>query len=191
MSELPPEPTPSPVPVSPAPMDIAYETPPPGGNAPTLIRLAGIFGMVSCGIDLLYALGMGGLSVGMHYLYSTVIPAAAAAAPPAPGAAPPPAMPPGTVWLMVATYGIPALLSLLVLTPKLIGASKLLRQGRSAWGWGLAMGIICCSQLWMFQPCCVPYLLPLATGIYTIIILSLPHVRTYLVAKNGPGASDT
>ena len=41
---------------------------------------------------------------------------------------------------------------------------------------GLAAGIIGCTQLW----CCYSCLLPMAIGIFTIIVLSLSNTRNYL-----------
>ena len=87
---------------------------------------------------------------------------------------------------MVAQYGIPGLLSLLVMTPKLIASSQLLKRGKHAWGWGLALGIISCAQVWMFIPCCVPAILPLGAGVFTIVVVCLPHVRMYLAGANMP-----
>jgi hypothetical protein len=86
-------------------------------------------------------------------------------------------------WIVLMVYGAPGAASLLVLAPKLIGGLKLLRVRKRAWGWGLAAGIVGCMELWMAFPFCVPIVAPLAAGIFTIVILSLTHVRRYLAAR--------
>jgi hypothetical protein len=114
----------------------------------------------------------------MHYMLHV--------APPPPG--PPPGLPPETITVMV--YGIPGAISLLSSPIVLFCALRLLR--RKSWGWGLGGGILCCLHMWMFAACCVFYFFPLGTGIYSIIVLCLGHVRGYLArvgATEGGGAA--
>ena len=154
------------------PVELAYETPPAWGNAPLLVRLAAIFAFVTTGLDVVHALVAGGAAGFMYYTF-THMPVAPA------GGAPAPALPmPPIVFCLI--YAIPAALSLLVIGFKLVGAIKLIRLGRNAWGWGLATAILQCTELWQVEPCCVMFILPLGAGVYTIIILCMPHVRRYL-----------
>jgi hypothetical protein len=162
--------------------ELNYETPPPHGSAPTLVRLAAIFQFVSAGIDLIYGIGMISMAGFMYYQLTTAMAAAAAAGPGGPAGVPPGPTPPPRemIYMVLAIYGGPGLLSLLAIAPKVIAAFKLMGAGPGSWKWGLTAGIICCCQLWMIHPCCVPVVLPLGAGIYTIVICCLPHVRAYL-----------
>jgi hypothetical protein len=183
------------MPPAPPSLELNYETPQPGGNARLLVRLAGIFTLISAGIDLLHAAISIGMIVIMHFAMSAA--AAAAAAPPpggAPAVAPPAAGPPPPVAPFPMTayyflYGTPGALSLITMIVLVIGGTKLLRMRKHAWGWGLAMGIVNCCQAWMVMGCCLLYIGPLAAGIYTIVILCLPHVRGYVQQASNASAS--
>jgi hypothetical protein len=175
MSELPPEP--------PRPIELAYETPPPYGSAPLLVRLAAIFTFVSAGFDLIYAI-ISGIMIGvMQYTFTHMPPI-----PPPPGAVPPagaapvaaPPMPP--MALFYGIYGGPGLLCLVVLGFKVFGGIKLVRRSPRAWGWGLATAIIGCTQFWMFLICCAMSIIPVGVGIYTLVVLCQTSVRNYLRA---------
>jgi hypothetical protein len=167
VTDLPPQtPPPSPQP----PVDLAYQTPLPHDNAPTLVKLAGIFTLVSAGFDLVHA-GIGiAVAVVMYYTFTHQPPAA-------PGA---PAGLPFPPVVFAAIYGLPGLLSLAVLGFKIAGGIKLLRRSPRAWGWGLAAAIIGCTEVWMFSPCCLMPILPIGIGIFSIVVLCLPNVRLYL-----------
>jgi hypothetical protein len=145
---------------------LSYQTPPPHGNAPLLVRLAGIFLIVAAGFDLLYAIGMGVLSGFMYYMITTAPP------PRGPGG-PPPA-------LLALIYAVPGTLSLLVCGPILFGAIRLLRGGSRTWAWGLTSAILCCCHIWMFMGCCAVMVIPIGAGVYSIVILCLSNVRQYL-----------
>ena len=129
-----------------------------------MLRLVAIFNFISAGIDLLYALAM----IGVAIFIPVMIAQENARGVPA-GSSPPPA-------LFAVIYGACAVLSAAVGTVKLIGARKILARGCNAWGWGLAMGICGCPQLW----CGLFFVLPLAAGIFTIVIMCRQDVRTYL-----------
>ena len=161
---------------SPIAVTLAYQTPPPYGNAPTLVKLAGIFSLVSAAFDLVQAAFGVGMAVVMHYTVAN-------APPPPPGA---PAVPQPPLALFYAIYGTPAILCLVMLGFKIFGGIKLLRRGPHVWGWGLALAIMGCAEIWTVFLCCPMYLVPLGIGIYTLVILSLPNVRLFL--RLGPTA---
>ena len=73
-------------------------------------------------------------------------------------------------------YGICAVISLLQGILKMIAATKLRRRSKYAWGWGLAAGIASCMEL----QCSLFCVLPLAMGIYMIVILCRQNVQSYL-----------
>jgi len=142
-------------------LELSYQAPERYGNAATLVKLAGIFNIVSFALDLVYGIGMGALCV---LFISTSAHG---------GSAPKP-------WVPVAIFAGFGVASFLVAIPKCIGAFKLLRQGKNAWGWGLAAGICGCVQVWTFEPCCLPMILFMGIGIFTVVISCLTNVRAYL-----------
>ena len=105
-------------------------------------------------------------------------PAPAAVGPPATIFAPAHSPPLGSfqAYFFLVIYGGEGALALGAAAVKFIGAVKLLRRARNAWGWGLAAGIVGCVELW----CSLGCVIPLAVGIYTIIILCFEHVRRYM-----------
>jgi hypothetical protein len=173
---LPPNPPPNiPLPTDPPPpVELTYETPSPVGNAPLLVRLAAIFLLVAAGLDVLAFVWevisgiFGAMTFGM---------AAAAPAPPGGGG-----MPPSFAWIMIAWYVLQPMLSLAEASVKTIAGIKLLRKGKQRWAWGLIAAIAACGEIWSCF-CCLP---SAAAGIYTIVILCLPHVRTYLAIEAIP-----
>ena len=163
-----------PAPESRPPLELSYQTPPPWGNAPLLVRLAAIFAFVTVGSDVLHVLMAGAITGGWYYLLTHW------PVPPAGAPAGAPVMPAPPSMMIGWTYALMGVLSLLVIPFKLVGAVKLLRRGTNAWSWGLAAAVLECIALWQAAPCCVFVVLPLGAGVYTIIILCFAHVRRYL-----------
>jgi len=146
------------------PIDLPYASVTEFGNAALLVRLAAIFLYVAAGLDFLYGLIQIAMAFVMPYLMRASTP---------PGEAPPP---PHMDMIIVIMYAAIGVLCLLVCGLKLIAATKLLRVRRHAWGFGLAAGIVSCTQFW----CSLFCVLPMGAGIYTIVILCLENVRRYL-----------
>jgi hypothetical protein len=151
MSELPPQ------------IDLPYE-PNTYDNASMLVRLSFIFFYIVGGIDF--------LAVPFFIVYIFLFPMMLHAS--GPGGAPPP--PAAVSYIVSATYGLCALISLLQGILKMIAATKLRRRSTGAWGWALAAGIAACLQL----QCSFFCVLPLAAGVFTIVILCRENVRRYL-----------
>jgi hypothetical protein len=151
-------------PPAPPPYDIGYQSLGAYGSAPTLVRLAMIFNFIMCGLDGVYGLILAGCAIAM--------PIFLASEPRSPGDPPP--------WIMGIILGGVAVLALAVATVKLIASLKLLRFKPNAAGWGLAAGIIGCTQLWCSYLC----LIPVACGVFTIVAMSLGSVRAYLRDMN-------
>ncbi len=153
------------------PYDI-YQDPSPYGNAPLLVKLVGIFTIVVAGLDIIYGVVM--LMSGI-FIGTGAMPIPAFEVNPAGGAGAPAVPPPPLaffVWLLVFI----TLIAVCAGIVKLIAGIKILRRRRSAWGWGLAVGIVGCLQLWCVYFCVVP----LGVGIFTIVVMSLEGVRRYL-----------
>ena len=165
MSDLPPS-TPYP-PYDPA--GEGYGQVPADATVKKLIMLAFIFDFVMAGIDAVYGIGM----IVAAFVVPAIITASAAAGPA--GASPPPP----TAVLVVIYCGM-GLVSLLAGIVKLIAGLKMKRNSRGAWGWGLAAGIVACVQLWCSFFC----VLPMAAGIYSIVILCREDVRSYFARGN-------
>jgi hypothetical protein len=161
MTDIPPPTPPDP----PPPIDLAYQTPPPFGKAPLLVKVTAILTLVSAGIDVL-SVGMCAFLIGVIYFSLLKTPS-------------PPGTPP-LLLMMSIVYGTPAVLCLLVVGFKTCGGVKLLRRGPRAWGWGLAAAIIGCAEIWTIYPCCAPALLQIGIGVYSLIVLCNPNVRRYL-----------
>jgi hypothetical protein len=157
------EPTPDPF-----PHELVYQSVPEHRNAPMLVKLAGIFALVSAGLSFIGALYMAGMCIFMGYMAAHV----------APGAGPPP--PPFPIAIFYVVYGAFGVAAIAVGVVKIIGGLKLLRGGKNTWGWALAAAIVGCVELMWCSLGCV---LPLAAGIFTIIILCQEHVRAYLRAR--------
>ena len=151
----------------PAPFEIAYATPSPYGNAPILVKLAGIFLLVIAGLDFIYGvvIAIMGFAMGVDVAHD---------------ASPPP------MALFVGIFGGLTLLSLSVCAVKITAGVKLLRRRYHAWGWGLAGGIICCMQLWCSYFCVIP----MAAGIFTIIVLCQQSVIRYLREGSATGGAE-
>jgi hypothetical protein len=137
------------------------------GKAPTLVQLGYIFLYIMGGIDF--------IAVPVLVVYIFFIPEIMKAGGPGAGPSPPPAF----LAMMGVMLGICAFVSLLQGILKMIAATKLRKQSRHAWGWGLAAGIAACTQI-QCSFCCV---LPLAMGIYLIVILCRADVQNYLRAE--------
>lgn len=139
-------------------MELNYETPPPYGSAPLLVRLAGIFLLVAAGLNFLNA------------IYSGIMTAIQLLGPAHP---PPPGFP---RYLLPLMQIVPGVLSLLVGGAQVAGGVQLLRRGRNAWGFGLGAAIASMVEFWNC-PCCLLYM---AAGVYTVVILCQNNVRVYL-----------
>jgi len=134
-------------------------------NAPSLIRLAVIFNYISVGLDVCVCLiefGFGTLFLVAPNMMSNN-----------PGDLPP--------WILGIIYLVMGLLAAAYAIVKTIGTRKLQKNRPHAWGWGLAIGIIGCAQMFCASCCC----LQVAAGVYTVVILSLQNVRNYLASQQG------
>ena len=167
MSELPPDSS-----FTPPPVELSYETPRQYGNAPLLVRLAGIFNLVSAGLDLLYVVSR----IVMLIFFLTMLKGAMMVPPPGPGAAPATPMP---TWLPLLLQGIPALLSLIACGLKVWAGIAFFRLRRRTWAVGLTGGIAGVIEFWSC-PCCI---VNMGAGVYTIVILCMPHVREFIQAR--------
>lgn len=83
-------------------------------------------------------------------------------------------MPPMAV--IITILSIFGVLSLAAAILKVTAGIKLLRRGSMAWGLGLAAGIVGSLQLWCLYGC----VLPLAVGVFTIVVMCLQNTRNYL-----------
>lgn len=144
--------------------EVQYQTPPPQGNAATLVRLAAIFMLVAAGLHMLSVLIHVGMAIFIPWVM-TRDPRVMAG----PGSPPP-------IWIFPVMYGAYALVALAAAVVTFLGGMKLLKKRKGAFGWGLAAGIMCCLSIW----CSIGCILPIGAGIYTIVILCLEHVRAYL-----------
>jgi hypothetical protein len=150
--------------------DISYATV-TGSREGTLVRLAVIFNYIIAGADVLAAL----LQLAMMGLMYFVI-QKGGMGPPPPG--PAPGLPPTFVILIYPVY---ALFALSAATVNFLSAQALRKRKPTAFGWTLASGIVnCFALLW----CSLGCVLPLAAGIYSIVIMCLEPVRMHL--QNGP-----
>ncbi|HVT80292.1 MAG TPA: hypothetical protein VHM90_06500 [Phycisphaerae bacterium] len=164
-------------------LELNYETPPAGGNANTLIKLAAIFNFISAGFDFLHLVWGICLVVLMNYIFSIAPPAPPPPAVPGPPGAPAVApAPPPPKWVVFLMYGAPGILSMVVSPIKLVAAFKLLRLRKRVWGWSLTAGITGCCQWWMLMGCCVMLIVPIAAGVFTIVVCCLPHAREAMLA---------
>jgi hypothetical protein len=136
------------------------------GKSPTLVQLGYIFLYIMGGLDF--------LAVPFFVAYIFFFPMILKAAPAAAGPPPPPFL----AAVMGVMYGVFAAISLLQGILKMIAANKLRKRSRHAWGWGLAAGIASCTQI----QCSLLCVLPLAMGVYLIVILCRPQVQAYLRA---------
>jgi hypothetical protein len=149
----------------PPPPAIDYQTPPPRDSAPTLVHLAAIFNFVAVFFDALYI---------MSRVLTLAVTGVALAMPPPGGAVG--AGPPGFQWIVLAITILPMLLTLLIAGVKVAAGVQMLRRGRGAWILGLLAGIGGVTEFWT----CFCWIFSIAAGAYTIAILCLPNVRTYL-----------
>src|ERR1041384_7943865 len=109
------------------PPPLNYATGSPYRSAPTLVTLAVIFNYVVAGLDMLF--GLAGIGYGVFFF---VLMSSTTTTMTARGAAV--TMPSPPRWLPMI-YFLPAIPSAVVATVKIIGATKLRRRGKNAWGW--------------------------------------------------------
>jgi len=152
----------------------------PYGGAPLLVKINAITNIVMSAIDVFWALFLGILAIclatgtmGLHDFNG----------PERQG--PTPGDPP--VVVVAVVMGGTAVVSFLAGILKLVGGIKLLRRSRGAWGFGLAGGIVGCLQVWCLYFC----VLPMAVGIFTIIIMALENTRRYLHDNPASGAGQS
>jgi hypothetical protein len=144
--------------------ELNYQSGTPYSNAPTLVLLTVIFNFVLAGLDCLYALLMIVGGIFMYVMFHKL-----AGMPTRPGAPPPPEWVP-LVYLAIA----PLVLGASIVN--FLAAMKVKRHAPNAWGWGLAAAIVNCVQLWCSWLCIVP----LANGIFSIVVLCQPKVQAFL-----------
>jgi len=149
-------------PYNPAPDGVNDPTLSGYGNAPSLVKLSAIFMLISAGLTGIGVLYMIFLAVFINSIFGHG------------GIAGPPPLPP---FYLRIIYGAMAVFALVVAILKTIAGLKLLRGGTRAWAWGLTSGIVSCIELlW----CSLACFLPMAAGIFTIVILCKPNVQAYL-----------
>ncbi|HVX85764.1 MAG TPA: hypothetical protein VH253_13360 [Phycisphaerae bacterium] len=147
------------------PLEIAYAQALPHGNARILVLLAGIFTLVSGGLDFFYGCAMAFDAV----IFSTVVASGPSSA----------TMPAFMKW-MWAGYAAVAALSLVYCGVKIFAGIMLLRKRRHARGLGLAVGIMGCTEFW----CSLFCFIPLAFGVFTLVVMCLGNVANYLRDPN-------
>jgi hypothetical protein len=149
----------------PPPHDLNYQTVRPESSAATLVLLAFIFNYSAGGLEMLYAL----FRILSIFITSAmfIIPKPAGTAPAFSFAGPA---------VMIAVDVAMFILSLGAGVLKVAAAEGLRRRTHWAWPTALAAGIVGCVEIWC--SCCM--VITLAAGVYTIVILCLESVRTYL-----------
>jgi hypothetical protein len=129
-----------------------------------LIKLAVIFNYIIAGLDVIAAAGQLTMLGFMYYFMTRMTPPTATA----------PGMPPMIFMLVYPFY---ALFALTAATLNFVSARTLARRGPWAFGWTLAAAIVdFFSLLWCSMGC----ILPLAAGVYSIVIVCLEQVRAEL-----------
>ncbi len=147
------------------PTDLMYESSPPGRNASLLLKLTMIFTYIVCGLHLMGGLLQTTLAIFMPYAMQVRPPAAA------PGAPAPPAA------LFAVIYGVLAFVALAAAIVNFIAADRLRKRQRGAFAWILASAIVNVAGIFWCSLGCV---LPLAAGIFTIVVLCQEGVRKEL-----------
>lgn len=151
------------------PSELSYLTVTTSRDA-TLIQLAVVFNYIIAGADILAALAQLGLMGFMFYAMRQGGMVSAAGGP----------IPPE---FMLLVYPIYALFALSAATLNFLSAQTLRRRSNSAIGWTLAAGVVnCFALLW----CSLGCVIPLAAGVYSIVIVCLEPVRALL--RNSPTA---
>jgi hypothetical protein len=162
-----------------------YPTPSPYGNAPMLVKLAGIFNIVVGALTILFAVVQGVWAVFMRAMLT---------APTAPSGtttvwgipfsttttgSP---MPGAFQWIFVALYAGAALLDLISGIVEISAGVALVRRSRRSFGWGIAALVASFLSVFssFFGVCCLVAILPLGSGIYTLVVLCFDNCRRYL-----------
>jgi hypothetical protein len=160
----PPDPPPG------VPAELSYASVGSNPQGAVLIKLAVIFNYVVAGLDVIAALGQLAMMGLMYYFMMRMTPPTATA----------PAMPA----LAFILYPFYALFASTAATLNFISARTLSNRGPWAFGWTLAAAIVdFFSLLWCSMGC----ILPLAAGVYLIVIVCLEQVRAEL--RRGDGAA--
>lgn len=132
------------------------------------LRMVGIFNIVAGGISLLVTLIAGLAALTIMALPSEELQRQLSAS----GTPIPPAF-------IIYVYAIPALLSLPAGIIQISGGVALLRRSISAWKLGYASAIVSLISLWLS----CGFILTLACGIYTLIVLNDQQVKALLTRK--------
>lgn len=164
-------------PTEPQPFEMDYQSVNNQGNPELLVRLAGIFTIITASFDIIVAIFAVIYAIMVPFIpdaaFTTTGPAAAT-------------LPFNPKPMILGIAIVAAVIAGAAGAVKLTGGIKLLRRSRNAWGWGLASGIIGCVALWCSYGCFIP----MAAGIFTIVVLSKKSVRTFLLSPgNAPRGS--
>ena len=137
---------------------LAYAT---GSSAPTLVMLAGVFNAVLAGLSLFMGIGCAIGAIVAPILMRAEL---------ASSTDPPP------LWVFPLIYGGIGLLALIAGCIYTVAAFKFLKKRPNACTWGMIAGITACLNLWCGGACVIP----MACGIFTIVVSSQSAVKTYL-----------
>lgn len=161
---------------------LTYVTPSPHGNARTQVLLAGVFNAIAAGLHGIAGLFQIGVGIFMSFLFKTMPVAGPPGAPPgAPGT--PTWMP---TFMLIYYIGI-GCMGIVAAACNAVSAWKFLKKRRHAVVWGIVAGAISCISLFWCSLGCV---LPLASGVYTIVVCCLPNTRAYLTACGNLDSSE-
>ncbi len=157
-----------------------YQATSPYGNAPTMVRLAGIFNVIMGGINIVAALVYVGAAIFMHLFLtgrlSGVLGMPAPAMSPAGSTMPRMAgMPPEI--LMVGLYVVYALLNLVAGTLELTAGIGILK--RKPWVFGKSIAALSAGFLVSFT-CSLMCVLPIGNAVYTLVVICMENCRRYM-----------
>ena len=155
---------------------LEYQTTSPYGNAPTQVKLAGVFNLIMGSINALAALLYLGVCAFMYLWLSGRIPAMGSMAASGPATMPSIAgLKPE--WFLSLFYVGYAILNLLSAGGGIAAGIAILRRWPSAFG--LAIVAVATQFLASFT-CSLLCVLPLGCAIYTLVILCMDQTRRYL-----------
>jgi len=148
------------------------------GNAPTQVKLAGIFNIVLGGISALAALLYVGMAVFMYVLFTRGIGGTTMPATAMPSLL---GLPPQ--WFIGILYGGQGLLNVVAGTIEILAGMALLKRTPRAFGWGIVAITAAFLSSLSFSLFCI---LPLGTAVYTLVILCLERPRQFLRQQAAP-----
>jgi hypothetical protein len=153
-----------------------YEATSPYGNAPMLVRLAGIFNIIVGSLSLLFALIQVGVGIMAYLANSGRLGTAPATAPDPFGDA-----------MMMGICGGAGLFNLVTGLLQIVAGISLLRKTPRAYGFGIAAVVASfAAVLGYWVVCCFVSIFPLGCAIYMLVVLCLDHCRRFL--RNQPPA---